>query len=294
MLNIRKPDIGYSAREIFELLSKSFRDAFFMARLLDCAEKIEQYSSYMELSFPENLKKICVCKEFDNGITYKDMLKVYTEKFSKQGTVGRQFYDKILASPKLGICPICGDRPVSNLDHYMPQSEFCTLTVTPSNLVPICRDCNYIKRAFKFSSVECAPIHPYFDNVENDIWLLSRLNSDQTVEYYVECPKYWSKILRVRVENSFKLYELNKFYAIKAGQEIADSVSRWTSILTEDSTNGLFEYLVEEKNSKEVNQLNSWRSALYRGLISDFEILLQWISPPTPRTVDPTTPSTDV
>ena len=78
--------------------------------------------------------------ELPEDVTSVEMKKVYDEKFAKAETVGRTYYDAIMAQVERGICPICGVRLASTLDHYLPKAKVPTLSVTPSNLIPACRD----------------------------------------------------------------------------------------------------------------------------------------------------------
>lgn len=57
------------------------------------------------------------------------------------------------------------------------KSFYPTYAVTPFNLVPSCRDCNFIKNDAKFNKDTDAPIHPYYDDVNSIVWLKVRLLS---------------------------------------------------------------------------------------------------------------------
>ena len=73
------------------------------------------------------------------------MVRVYDGRMAAQGSPGRTIYDAIkLASPN-GLCPLCGQRVVATLDHYLPKSRYAALAVNPANLIPACSDCNKAK-----------------------------------------------------------------------------------------------------------------------------------------------------
>ena len=78
-----------------------------------------------------------------------------------------------------GKCPICGIGPVSNLDHYLAKSLYPTYAITPINLVPECRDCNFNKRDTLIKSATDSPLHPYYDEIDNRIWLVAELVKDK-------------------------------------------------------------------------------------------------------------------
>ena len=56
---------------------------------------------------------------------------------------GRATYDLLKLSAKGGFCPLCGQRNVSTLDHYLPKESYPDLSILPINLVRACSDCNY-------------------------------------------------------------------------------------------------------------------------------------------------------
>lgn len=44
-------------------------------------------------------------------------------------------------------CPICGIGKPGELDHFLPQSKYKPLAIYSRNLIPLCHDCNDIKKA---------------------------------------------------------------------------------------------------------------------------------------------------
>lgn len=277
MNSLPKPVLKESATEIFELCVSGFTDKSLKKKLLSCSSYIKTDSSQFILADFDCIFKIEKNRKLPSGITTKQMKKVYTEKFVPIKSPGRIYYDLILSSPKGGKCPICGERMVNTLDHYMPQSVYTTLIVTPENLIPTCRDCNFDKRAFISGTPEDAPLHPYFDNVDDEIWLSVQLLPKQAVIYGVNCPASWTQILSKRVEHHLALFKLDEFYGSKAGQEIADEINAWKEIENSNGKDELLEHLKMRSRSIEKNHLNSWKAALYRGFVDQFDELLKWL-----------------
>ncbi|RUX22967.1 HNH endonuclease [Mesorhizobium sp. M2A.F.Ca.ET.037.01.1.1] len=60
-------------------------------------------------------------------------------------------------------CPICGISKPGELDHFFPQSKYKPLTIYSRNLVPLCHDCNYIKKAKDEEAGNRLFPHAYFD-----------------------------------------------------------------------------------------------------------------------------------
>lgn len=46
------------------------------------------------------------------------------------------------------LCPICGLKPCSEMDHYMPRSLFHEYSSHASNLIPLCHNCNQDKHDY--------------------------------------------------------------------------------------------------------------------------------------------------
>ena len=121
------------------------------------------------------------------------MEKVYTDRMAKEKVPGRPVYDRLKASQD--ICPFCGQRVVSQLDHYLPKANFPVLSVVPYNLVPSCSDCNKSKLSDVPNSEEEQIFHPYYDDVTTEQWLFAEVveGTEVTLCFYVEAPDAWGR-----------------------------------------------------------------------------------------------------
>ena len=131
--------------DIFECCVESYRDSEKKKRMLACKHLVEVDSASYQKLVPNQIDRFTI-SELPENVPYSEMKKVYDEKFAKAEAVGRTYYDAIMAQAERGICPICGVRLASTLDHYLPKAKVPTLSVTPSNLIPACRDCNMDKK----------------------------------------------------------------------------------------------------------------------------------------------------
>ena len=121
-------------------------------------------------------------------------------------------------------------------------------------------------------------MHPYFDNIDDEKWLFAFPRQNQTIYYEVHCPDHWNRVLQERVENSFAVYKLGAFYSIKAAQETAEQNQLWGKILRSDrGERKLKKHFCSQLESIEVYYNNSWRAALYAGLIRCFDTVVQWL-----------------
>jgi hypothetical protein len=204
-------------------------------------------------------------------VTIDEMKDVYTSWFAKKDTCGRKLYDKILALPKHSKCPYCFHRQVSTVDHYLSKAYFPLLSVVPVNLLPCCKDCNFNMGSAYPKKPEDELLHPYFDNVEDELWLKAKVErtSPASVSFYVSCPKHWDKLLKARVENHFDSLSLNLLYSAEAGTELTN-IHFW--LLNLFDAGGMAEvkgWLKEAAESRSRAYKNSWQSAMYSALSED-------------------------
>ncbi len=203
------------------------------------------------------------------GVTQAEMEKVYTGRMVPQGTPGRKFYDKIKSAPSYGICPLCGQRPVSTLDHYLPKSSFPSLAVTPCNLVPACSDCNKIKSVDVPTSAEEQTIHPYYDHdIENEQWLFAKIlrSSPVSIQFFANPPEHMDDILKDRIKEHFKVFDLASLYASQSGVELANIRYRLNDLLAKAGLDQVREHLQEEFISRSTEHKNSWQTAMYQAM----------------------------
>lgn len=126
----------------------------------------------------------------------------------------RDMYDSLKAGGG-SRCPSCLHRQVHDLDHFLPKSKYPRLAIVPFNLVPICSDCNGIKRAYIAKTGDSEPIHPYFDNLGDEEWLKGTVLNvpGAPVSFAVDPPTSWSNSLGKRVADQFKRLRLDDLYA---------------------------------------------------------------------------------
>lgn len=65
---------------------------------------------------------------------------------------------------ELLICPICGIRPVSDWDHYIPRSIMPEYSIHLQNLIPTCGDCNGKKKEHWLENGKRLFFNAYYDD----------------------------------------------------------------------------------------------------------------------------------
>lgn len=204
-----------------------------------------------------------------NGtIDIPEMKKIYT--YRMVGNSGREYYDFIFGLPKHGICPLCGQREVETVDHYLPKTKYPTLVVTPTNLIPSCHACNKKKLSSTPTCSEDEPIHPYYDDIETERWLFATVNrqdSGVVLKFELRAPATWNTVKVSRVEKHLSTF-LISLYSKRAGVELSEKKPRLID-LREIGIAAVQEYLAELAFDFSRVYTNSWQTAMYESLAAD-------------------------
>ncbi len=252
-------------------------DALQNKTALSYIEDVVLISKAYEEFVPKDIIHLPQC-DIKNG-DEKEIIKVYTDKFAKKGSVGKKYYEAIIANAN-GRCPICGSGKLKNLDHYLPKSLYPILCVTPINLVPLCRDCNFDKNNSFDTDYYTIPFNPYFDAMQ-ELWLECSINflKDNTVEvsYINGYNKAIDEKIWRKYETHLKVFDLNATFAPKACEEIDNCKGAYQELLRECGVNSLKNALAEHKTSCEKRDINSWKAALYRELLNKLSDFCMWL-----------------
>ena len=206
-------------------------------------------------------------------IPREEMEKVYTHRMVGSKSPGRSIYDKIKGSAEQNICPICAQRTVSTLDHYLPKSNFPSLVVVPYNLIPACSDCNKNKKAEVPDDAESQTLHPYYDDVTNEQWLFANVIEDQpaSIKFIVKTPDAWQQVLQDRVNFHFNTFKLSDLYTSQAAVELSNIRGQMIRLFDQGGEIAVRDHLHEAADSRRTNFLNSWQTAMYQSLaLSDW------------------------
>ncbi|WP_282876565.1 HNH endonuclease [Pseudomonas peli] len=193
---------------------------------------------------------------------------IYKSHFARKGSPSRALYEQIRMAPEYGICPLCGQRTVATVDHYLPQTRYPKLNLTPANLVPACSDCNKQKLASVPTRAEDQTLHPYFDNLGQDRWLVVEVqaSSPPTIIFGVRPAAEWSPVLASRVHHHFRMMGLGGLYAAQAASELADISYSLEDVGGSAGADGVRQHLHGQFRSRYARDANSWKTALYEGL----------------------------
>jgi len=204
------------------------------------------------------------------GVFDKDaMKKLYRDTFVKSVRT-RAMYDRIKSAPQHSICPLCSQRTVSTLDHYLAQANHSAFTLVPANLVPACAECNKDKLDREADAAGDQSFHPYFENCDDFRWLRATVEhgAPACVSFSVEVSPAWSPDKAGRVRVHFKTLKLGSLYASHAAVEITNIRLMLRRLLAAGSSNDVAELLADQALSSREAHPNSWRTATYDALAS--------------------------
>lgn len=193
---------------------------------------------------------------------------IYKSHFTRKGSPSRSLYEAIRMAPEFGICPLCAQRIVATVDHYLPQTRHPKLNLTPVNLVPACSDCNKSKLAGVATRAEEQTLHPYYDDLGNERWLVVQIQPSlpPTITFAIRPSIAWSAVLTARVQHHFRVMAINELYVAQAASEMADISYALENVGASSGPTGVRQHLDEQFQSRCARDANSWRTALYEGL----------------------------
>ncbi|MCT9080475.1 hypothetical protein [Streptomyces fulvoviolaceus] len=211
-----------------------------------------------------------------------DLIDMYERRMDPHHP-GRPVYDEARNRPTK--CPMCGVGSVRQVDHHMPKSGFPYLATVPINLLPICSDCNFAKNDRAPKRYVEQTLHPYFDDVDGERWLKSRLITQlpdgQTYEaqphdrpanwfvnFYVDPPASWDPNLTARVAHHFEIFKLADLYEDQAADDLPGIELSIEEAFQAGGTADVRTQLEGLARSRARVHKNTWMVALYEGLAS--------------------------
>jgi hypothetical protein len=201
-------------------------------------------------------------------ISRSQMIWLYNNKMAHAKSPGRAMYDEIKMAAPFGRCPLCGRGSVYTLDHHLPKAAYPDLCITPANLIPACQDCNKNKTQVAPQTCVEETLHPYFDNVDGDIWLRARIveESPAAILFFVLPPSPWTATLAARVQNHFKLYKLKTLFASLAAEELSNIRRHLAGPQARSGKLGVRDHLLSIAASHRSTRLNTWQAAAYSAM----------------------------
>lgn len=201
-----------------------------------------------------------------DAIDAAELSGVYGRVLVKGGE--RPTYLRLKGLARYGRCPLCAQRDVKTLDHYLSKYDYPELAVFPANLVPCCFDCNHDKGTYRAQQANQRLFHPYFDDWSEHRLIKAALVIEEgvTVTYTVREPEGASAETVSRARRHFRKLNLGLLYSDNAAVELVERKLSFQEIFDADGADGLRVELEREFRSRRRRNRNSWQTALYRAL----------------------------
>jgi len=255
------------AEDVFSVCISRVRNVQLKARLEGVTQAVVDASAeFDEAARHTRLHQIATQDLVGGVVTRAEMEAVYTQRMVKKGSPGRDIYDALFTSAPQGKCPLCGHRTVSTLDHHLPKAHYPALAVAPLNLVPACSDCNKSKLASVPENASEETLHPYFDDIDGDRWLVAEAVHVRpaALRFFVDAPVHWGALLKSRVYGHFQTLGLGRLYSTEAADELLN-IRHQLHALHQSGGAALVQIELQERaESCRQARRNGWRTATYQ------------------------------
>lgn len=164
---------------------------------------------------------------------------------------------------KFFVCPYCGGRAPSTIDHYLEKALFPEFSLYPENLVPSCRGCNRSQSAIKNN--RCDKLHPYFSPVLSRLQLKCSITIRHVTPHFdlqLHCPNMSAN--EIDHSKRHRAYiRLERRFARYASREWDDC----REVLRESDGPFAQQYIMRVANAERlIYGNNSWRYLFYDGV----------------------------
>lgn len=267
MRTLTKPE--YDVGDILDVCISNIASEDLSSRLMGIKPLLKTAASDYEIAATNSkLYKIKSTSGIAPNVTTDEMVNLYDQKLVKLKQPGRTIYEKIRSAPINDRCPLCAQRDVGSLDHYLPKTDFPAFAITAINLVPACSSCNKIKLKQSATTAEEQTLHPYFDDVENEPWLKAQVidTSPASFSFYVDPPSHWDEILKSRTKHHFNLFKLAKLYVSHAADELTNIRGTLVDLHAKTGMLGVRGHLNQQARSRRTAHVNSWQTSTYQAM----------------------------
>jgi hypothetical protein len=190
---------------------------------------------------------------------------VYDRRMARRSGAGRAAYEEIKSSSD--YCPYCSYGEIYEIDHFIPQHPFPDLNVLPINLVPICHPCNHIKRQRVPQSAREHFLHPYFDELPDNVrWLFADLIIRQggpILNYRVDLDEHEHGVLAGRLQYHFRELQLEQRFRRQAASVLNELEAEVTQRAHELDAQQIADHLRDRAQQLAKGSLNALETAAY-------------------------------
>ena len=164
--------------------------------------------------------------------------------------------------------PNCTLADSSELDHYIPKSEFPEFSANPLNLMPCCSECNKKKSSVWREGGKVSFLNLYLDDLPQAQYLFVRASMSSGIpsfEFYLDNPDgVIDSNLFNRIQSHYKRLDLCQRFQVHADMEISDMANSYHSALSLGvESSSIWERIsIEAANDFTKKGHNYWKSIL--------------------------------
>lgn len=166
------------------------------------------------------------------------------------------------------ICSYCMRDIAEEIDHYLPQSKFKSLSIIYNNLVPSCHSCNH-KKGSKTPKIKGTWFfHPNFTYINCNIFLHVETSIDSSKLVFSTNNEFEDAILK-SIDFTFRELGIYKKYSRLAHFEILDKLYYYHNLKENSGLTVALDYIKQliEGNAKACDEL--WKRSLYKFILDN-------------------------
>lgn len=193
----------------------------------------------------------------------------YVEHLRAKSSGARSYY--VALRQENQPCGMCRVRSSRVVDHHLPRSIYPAYAIQPSNLVPICSDCNERKSDVVPNQDKGQLLHPYFDHLDSDDWLEARVTEGpgRPVVFGVSDEHLPSPAIGHRLRLHREFFDVTARFSRDAGDFLAQHLQLLTTRLERYGPSRVSDYLFELSDSVRARGARPWIAAALAAWASD-------------------------
>ena len=165
------------------------------------------------------------------------------------------------------LCPNCTLTDCSQLDHYIPKTEFPEFSANPRNLMQCCSICNQKKLDRWLNGKQAIFLNLYLDNLPQVQYLfvdISIENGVPIIIFYLENRTNIDPVLFSRIESHYRELDLCKRFVERTDSLISEILRDYIAAKQESITDAAFIKILTSRAKQEQKDFgfNYWKAIL--------------------------------
>jgi hypothetical protein len=267
MISVDFPELESTSEDFFATAASTTRPLAKRKRLQGASSTVAtSIEEYRDFASRQTVYNIAPTPFPFAGAGKKDFGSLYKSYLQSTEGEGRAFYDALIVAHESNVCPYCGTRQATTLDHYLPQKHFPHFAITFENLVASCSECNLAKSSLLPTSLNDCIFHPYYESMPEQDWLAAEVNYEYPVTVSYELIE--GIVDADRISFQFEELELAGIFAYHASNELRSN-AELLKLLGRIGSDDLQNHLASVQASAAMHMWYPWKPVLYGALASD-------------------------